>query len=360
MNSCFPSPDLGTNVIVTREQYFNFHNIDRQLFARFVVVLGRDTSQSAHVMAFIMWLEKQCKDKKMMKNMLQWPDTMLDSLADEAMLVLNCIESHQFPYDDVVNDESLPLIKSIMQKNVVSLKYFYVNHVILIGAVTRLLNNICVKAFTDIVQKVQYMKEQNLQIANIYEVGPCVKQVVCYTPMPSANIISHQVAILTPLWGEGSLVSWETNNNINPPAEAYDVANQIELNQNFNEVLAMLNQTSITTGTNDEKKEVQVPIDDRIIFMTFSKGYPISEPEVRDFITRYGDIIEAFCMQDVVPPEQPLYARLVIRAEAIHIIDHFLESSNKVKLSINGKHAWARKYFRKGNKSLKEKSPMTS
>jgi len=75
---------------------------------------------------------------------------------------------------------------------------------------------------------------------------------------------------------------------------------------------------------------------------------------------RYGDIIEAFCMQDVVPPEQPLYARLVIRAEAIHIIDHFLESSNKVKLSINGKHAWARKYFRKGNKSLKEKSPMTS
>lgn len=202
MNSCFPSPDLGTNVIVTREQYFNFHNIDRQLFARFVVVLGRDTSQSAHVMAFIMWLEKQCKDKKMMKNMLQWPDTMLDSLADEAMLVLNCIESHQFPYDDVVNDESLPLIKSIMQKNVTSLKYFYDNHVIIIVAVTKLLNNICVRSFNNIVQELQYMKgmkEQNLQIANISEVGPCVKQVVCHTSLPSANMISQQVAIPTPL-----------------------------------------------------------------------------------------------------------------------------------------------------------------
>lgn len=70
---------------------------------------------------------------------------------------------------------------------------------------------------------------------------------------------------------------------------------------------------------------------------------------------RYGDIIEAFHMQDVVPPQQPLYARIVIRTEAIQFIDHLLESTNKVKLSINGKHAWARKYVRKGNKS-----PMTS
>ena len=185
MNSCFPSPDLGTNVIVTREQYFNFHNIDRQLFTRLVVVLGRDTSQSTHVMAFIMWLEKQCKDMKMIKNMLQWSDTMIDSLADEVILVLNCVESSQFPYDDVVNDETLPLIKNILQNNVANLKYFYDNRVTIIGAVTKLLNNVCVRAFIDIVHEVQYMKamkEQNLQIANIYGTDPYAKQAVYYTP----------------------------------------------------------------------------------------------------------------------------------------------------------------------------------
>ena len=86
--ACFlPCPDLGTNLIVSKEEFFSFHNIDRQLFTRLVVVLGRDTSQSTHVMAFIMWLEKQCKDMKMIKNMLQWSDTMIDSLADEVILV---------------------------------------------------------------------------------------------------------------------------------------------------------------------------------------------------------------------------------------------------------------------------------
>lgn len=52
-------------------------------------------------------------------------------------------------------------------------------------------------------------------------------------------------------------------------------------------------------------------------------------------------------MQDVLPTEQPLYARLVIRSEATHLIDHFLENNGKVKFSINGKHVWARKYVRK-------------
>jgi len=74
----------------------------------------------------------------------------------------------------------------------------------------------------------------------------------------------------------------------------------------------------------------------------------------------YGDIIEALYMQEVAPPEQPLYARVVIRSRAVHMVDYLLESTNKVKLSINGKHAWARKYLRKGNKSPRERSPLTS
>ncbi|KAL9324334.1 hypothetical protein ACSQ67_009191 [Phaseolus vulgaris] len=63
-------------------------------------------------MSFFMWLEKQCKDMCMVKKLLQWTDPMINSLADEAMMVLNCIESPQLPYDDVVNDESLPLIET--------------------------------------------------------------------------------------------------------------------------------------------------------------------------------------------------------------------------------------------------------
>ncbi|CAJ1967846.1 unnamed protein product [Sphenostylis stenocarpa] len=365
MASFLPCTDLGTNVTVNREEFFNFHNIDRQLFTRLVVVLGRDTSQSTHVMAFFLWLEKQSKNMFLVKNLLLWSDPMINSLADEATLVLKCIESSQFPYDDsTVNNESLPLMRSILHDSI-SFKYFYHNRVVIIGSVTKLLNNVCVRAFADIVKEVQYMKdmrEQNLQFENMFGTNHYVKQVVHHSPVPAITIVSQHASALPPpppQWSEGSSTSWETNSSAYLPLETYDVSNQNEFNHIFNELIATTNQTSITTGLNDEKMEV--PIDDRIIFMTFSKGYPISEAELLGFFSRrYGDIIEALYMQDVVPPEQPLYARVVIRARAVHMVDYLLESTNKVKLCINGKHAWARKYLRKGNKSPKAKSPVTS
>ena len=52
-------------------------------------------------------------------------------------------------------------------------------------------------------------------------------------------------------------------------------------------------------------------------------------------------------MEKVNSPEQSLYARLVVRPEAIDVIDHFLEYKPMIKFSINGKHVWARKYIRK-------------
>lgn len=66
-------------------------------------------------------------------------------------------------------------------------------------------------------------------------------------------------------------------------------------------------------------------------------------------------------MQEVQPNEQPLYARLVVRPEAINMIDGLLDGTSRVKFSINGKHVWARRYFRKGNKSpASTSSPVTS
>ncbi|KAK7393093.1 hypothetical protein VNO78_21546 [Psophocarpus tetragonolobus] len=344
----FGTLDLGTNnMSITNEEFFSFHNIDRQLFTRLVVELCHDPSQSTHVMAFFMWLEKKCKNMNLMKSMLQWPNIMLESLVKEAILVLNCIEGSQFIYDHV-NDESLPLIKSILQNQDASLNFFYHNRVFIIGAVTRFLKNVCERAFKDIVEEVEYtkaMNEKHLHISNINQTNS--KEMIYCNVMHGAPIVSQQGMMPTTQWTRGSSSSLKSNINSNHPLETCYVSSESGFSQDINELLAMVSQTSITPNTSDEKNDVT--IDDRIIFMTFSKGYPISEEEVRDFFTRrYGDIIETLHMQEVVPTEQPLYARVVIRAEAIHMIDHFLESTNKVKLSINGKHAWARKYIRRG------------
>uniref|UniRef100_M1APM9 RRM domain-containing protein n=1 Tax=Solanum tuberosum TaxID=4113 RepID=M1APM9_SOLTU len=96
--------------------------------------------------------------------------------------------------------------------------------------------------------------------------------------------------------------------------------------------------------------EAEIAPEDRTVFLTFSKGYPISEAEVKEFFTRkFGDDVEAVYMQEVAEDEQALYARLVTRSPALleAIVD-----GGKAKYNINGKHVWARKYIKKQNPKI--------
>ncbi|KAG7023698.1 hypothetical protein SDJN02_14724, partial [Cucurbita argyrosperma subsp. argyrosperma] len=90
----------------------------------------------------------------------------------------------------------------------------------------------------------------------------------------------------------------------------------------------------------------QVPPEERAMFVTFSKGYPVQEWEVRDFFTiNYGDCIEHFQMQEVEPNEQSLFARIVFRSAST--IGLILRGQPRMKFTINGKHIWARKFIPK-------------
>lgn len=86
--------------------------------------------------------------------------------------------------------------------------------------------------------------------------------------------------------------------------------------------------------------------ENRTLFVTFSKGYPVTEAEVREFFTKlFGECIESFHMQPVTPPEQALYARVVFCKP--DIIDLVLNGLQKAKYTINGKHLWMRKFIAK-------------
>ncbi|XP_074335973.1 uncharacterized protein LOC141673139 [Apium graveolens] len=99
-----------------------------------------------------------------------------------------------------------------------------------------------------------------------------------------------------------------------------------------------------------------VPADERTIFITFSKGYPVAEWEVRDFfIKKFGECIESFHMQEVRNMEyHSLNARIVLfRDDIIHVI---LNGASKVKYKINGKYVWMRKFIPMKIKSVTGKS----
>lgn len=85
----------------------------------------------------------------------------------------------------------------------------------------------------------------------------------------------------------------------------------------------------------------------RSMFLTFSKGYPVGEGEVREYIrSRYGECIQGFYMhQPLHPNQQPLFARLVFHhPSTIHSI---LNGATRAKFTINGKHVCARKFVPK-------------
>ncbi|KAJ6690388.1 hypothetical protein OIU85_006634 [Salix viminalis] len=296
-SSAVPSSPSVLNSIVTPEEFKIFHTIDRTLYTRLLVNLDRDPAESMQVMALWIWLEKEARDN-LVDKILSLPDALLNSLANEAVLCLNCVETGGFQYfsPESMDVDEVPLTR---QKNSV---------------------------------------RQEVHPSNYH--GPSINPVMCYNSTAAG------------VYGQGGVspLFMAPNFEVLP---AYDLPFQRQIICSEN-IAGVLDRLKISDGDHHGEKDVYA--DNRTIFLTFSKGYPISEDEVRDFFTKkHGDCIDAIYMQEVSAEEQPLYARLVVPSAAF--IHGVLQGQSKAKFTINGKHVWARKYVPKNPKSS---SPPTS
>lgn len=127
------------------EQYLvEFHNIDRRLFSRLIYDLRRDGSQSALVMALWMSFEHTSKEfNNLVNKALTLPNTKLNAMADETLMVLNCIIS-----DNIQSAPEMPKLQAISE-SLVALKFFHDNCLMIIGGVTEFLKDVRVRAFED-------------------------------------------------------------------------------------------------------------------------------------------------------------------------------------------------------------------
>lgn len=93
-------------------------------------------------------------------------------------------------------------------------------------------------------------------------------------------------------------------------------------------------------------QKVEIQPDERTLFVTFSRGHPVAEWEVREFFTGlFGECIESFYMQEVAIGEHALFAKIVLyHTSYIHAV---LSGGTKAKFTINGKHVWMRKFIPK-------------
>ncbi|THG19935.1 uncharacterized protein LOC114260924 [Camellia sinensis] len=76
--------------------------------------------------------------------------------------------------------------------------------------------------------------------------------------------------------------------------------------------------------------EIKVLVDDRAMFLTFSRGYPVSESEVKELFTGcFCDCVDNVDMDESNSVDQPLFARMIVRG--VSIVDDILKGSDIAK-----------------------------
>ncbi|URD80585.1 hypothetical protein MUK42_03076 [Musa troglodytarum] len=85
------------------------------------------------------------------------------------------------------------------------------------------------------------------------------------------------------------------------------------------------------------------PDDLRSMFITFSRGHPVSRQDIVEFFNaRYGPCLETVLLEKASPGQPPTYGRLVFRNASA--IARVLNGQQTAKFIINGRHLWARMY----------------
>ncbi|KAL9165455.1 hypothetical protein ABFS82_06G172000 [Erythranthe guttata] len=365
---------------VTDEAFNLFHAIDRELYTRLIHNLGRDPAGSVQVMAFWIWLERETNDMNLIKRMLSLPPALLNEAADETDTCLKCVETDVFPFGEHHANE-VSLLSGLLTTPIVNLRFLHDHRIAVLRGVTRVINTVCSRAFSDILRPTW----RGGGGGGVREVGESSRDAAAAAPLMMRRMLFHPPHLnvpFVPLPPPHVLTPGSHGGGPPPPpglvaADAvgipihmlgaagsfpvYDLAAQRQLmgselgemlsrNLTINSPRETTNAVNFNGGVavgNDGEEEVGP--DDRTIFLTFSKGYPITEDEVREFFTRrFGDFIEDMIMQEVGEEEQVLYARMVSRSTAV--IEAIVRG-NKAKYSINGKHVWARKYVKKSTSS---------
>ncbi|XP_052204081.1 uncharacterized protein LOC127809359 [Diospyros lotus] len=318
------SPIPGFPVTITKEQFNLFHAIDRFLYVRLILELARQPAESMHVMALWLWLERN-GHYDLVAKMASQHGPLINCLADESVKCLRCTESDQFLFNSGTNLNDIPVLRSVLGRDDISLAFFYENRIGVLRGVSGILDKVCVRAFEDI-------------LAEMYGSHPLIHGSPAFVVTGPPSVVASGGGVISAIlhgYYDHSFVIGRCG--LEEHREFW--------NKEYDELLSHIYQEVF-----EEKQQDFVEPDDRTIFLTFSKGYPISENELRLYFTRmYGDIIEAIYMQEVGEQEQVLFSRVVTRSAST--MEGIMQHQRKVKFYINGKHVWARKYVRKHHKS---------
>ncbi|KAK2648995.1 hypothetical protein Ddye_016484 [Dipteronia dyeriana] len=105
-------------------------------------------------------------------------------------------------------------------------------------------------------------------------------------------------------------------------------------------------QTDLNPEASEFYPRQIVPEESRIMFLTFSKGYPLSRHEIVNFFTsKWGGVVENVIVEHTRAGQNPQFGRIVFTTSTA--MARVLNGQSKAKFLVNRKHLWARPYVQR-------------
>ena len=297
----------------TLDQLHTYHAQERVIFSKLVLQFSRSPSESLLVMATWFWLEN-FGFEDIFATIFPLPDRLIASFANEAVSCFRCIESSDPPN----GFDQIPLTSQYLQ-NHVSLPMIYKHRYTAIAGIKTFLNTICSRIFSDILAQVLPYSSPPYFVPGFHP-----SLIIPGFPHPSFGKIN----VMRPDLVDG-VNTFNNNNSFLFPKGLWE--------------------------WNDHSMESE---NDRTMFITFSRGFHVSQAEVKELFTNiFGEkcVVGVYMREDCVSSpnifacnndqQQSLFAKLVL--DSVVTVDRILQGEKLQKFRINGKHIWARKYNEK-------------
>lgn len=257
-----------TSIQIPDEDFQQFHFIDRLLFLKLVNNLCRDVQESMRIVAFLIWLERVSYSTNSVRRVLDWPLLLINELYDQISMCLTGLETDKLVCDVFDN---LHLVRQLCLSHI-TFENFNEHRVRVINEVMKIVNEVCVRAFKDIL--LNPSPPLGLPVRSFNTNGSWV-----FGPRMGLGVNMNLMNVFPPHMG---LVG---NENLPLVLPTHFRASMIRDSPNA-DLSEMFGGMRLVNGA---EQEGDVEPDERTIFLTFSKGYYIPESEIREFFTRYDN-----------------------------------------------------------------------
>ncbi|XP_076936098.1 uncharacterized protein LOC143603066 [Bidens hawaiensis] len=338
-------PMTFPNLKISKDEYHLFYNYERALF-KILLGLQHEVVDAKLVIGFLLWLERGgYTSYPLGKTFINY--LSLDAINEVVDEVLICIKFLQkkasnLMFEGSSNSYNISKLQCFLDRKRIHLDEIYHSSDLICDEVYCITHEVSAKAFDDILEQYRspirtpaMFPHRDFSFAHSVS-GP----VLAFQEAPS-NGVANQDSIFMQAHQMAHQYQHQQMVACVPPVTEFRPSTFLGQNQAYTGHQTSQNNTRLLEQEPDEV----VPPDDRTIFLTFSKGYPISADDVTQyFCGLFGDCIQSIHMQPVVPGSQPLFARMVVRdlSSVRAVIGN--GPDGKSRYVINGKHVWARKF----------------